>query len=88
MSVHKDISSQLGRKNREINLFIQLDKEREAAIAKAVEHSHADETYSLDRVNELTSQINELAKQGSIPTRSYVTNAMIEEYVQKKYRNK
>ncbi|WP_270180389.1 DUF2533 family protein [Alkalihalobacillus sp. CinArs1] len=84
MSVHRDISSQLGRKNREINLFIQLDKEREAAIEKAIEHCHANEPYSLDRINELTSEINELAKQGSIPTRSYVTKMMIEEFVQKK----
>lgn len=87
MSVHRDISSQLERKNREINLFIQLDKEREASITKAIEHCHANEPYSIERINELTSQINELAKQGSIPTRSYVTESMVKEYVRKKYGN-
>lgn len=84
MSVHKGISDQLGQKNREINLFIKLDKEREAAISRAVERCEANEEYTTERINELSSQINELAKQGSIPTRTYVTNAMIEEYCQKK----
>ncbi|MBN8208629.1 DUF2533 family protein [Bacillus sp. NTK071] len=84
MSVHKGISDQLSQKNREINLFIQLDKEREEAIARAVARCEANEEYTTDRINELSSQINELAKQGSIPTRTYVTNAMIHEYCQKK----
>ena len=84
MSVHKGISDQLRQKNREISLFIQLDKEREAAITAAVNRYEANEPFTTDRINELSSQINELAKQGSIPTRTYVTNAMIEEYVQKR----
>ncbi|MDP4551544.1 DUF2533 family protein [Alkalihalobacillus macyae] len=84
MSVHKGISDQLRRKNREISLFIQLDKEREAAITAAVDRCEANEPFTTERINELSSQINELAKQGSIPTRTYVTNAMIEEYVQKR----
>ncbi|MDQ0482322.1 DUF2533 family protein [Guptibacillus hwajinpoensis] len=84
MSVHKGISDQLRQKNREISLFIQLDKEREAAITAAVDRCEANEHFTTDRINELSSQINELAKQGSIPTRTYVTNAMIEEYVQQR----
>ncbi|PFG15202.1 DUF2533 family protein [Bacillus sp. es.036] len=84
MSVHKGISNQLSQKNREINLFIQLDKEREAAIAHATELCAANEPFTTDRINELSLQINELAKQGSIPTRTYVTPQMVEEFVNKK----
>ena len=86
MSVHKGISDQLSQKNREISLFIQLDKEREAAISRAVARCEANEPFTTDRINELSSQINELAKQGSIPTRTYVTSSMVEEFVQKKRR--
>ncbi|MGE6205280.1 DUF2533 family protein [Guptibacillus hwajinpoensis] len=87
MSVHKGISNQLNEKNREIKLFIQLDKEREAAIAHAVEQCEANKSYTIERINELSLQINELAKQGSIPTRTYVTTKMVEEYVEKKRNN-
>ncbi|WP_347548395.1 DUF2533 family protein [Pseudalkalibacillus hwajinpoensis] len=85
MSVHKGISQQLRQKNRQINLFVQLDKEREAAITRAVELCQAGKPFTTDRINELSAQINELAKQGSIPTRMFVTNAMVEEFVQKKH---
>ena len=86
MSVHKGISNQLSQKNREINLFIQLDKEREEAISHAVQLCKANESFTTERINELSAQINELAKQGSIPSRSYVTPQMVKEFVEKTRR--
>ncbi|WP_311315904.1 DUF2533 family protein [Niallia sp. MER 6] len=39
--------------------------------------------FTVDNINAVTEQINELAKQGTIPTRKIVTIKMVQDFVKK-----
>lgn len=81
MSVHKAISAHVNKQNKIITKFLALDQEREAYIEEAVLNFKSGIPFTPKKINEVTTEINELAKQGIIPTRKYVTSEMIEEYV-------
>jgi len=81
MSVHKEITKHVNKQNKRINEFFTLDHQREYYIEQALQNCREGRPFSLDKINEVTTKINELAKQGIIPTRKYVTIEMIEEYV-------
>lgn len=83
MSVHKAISEHVNKQNKIITQFLALDQEREAYIEEAVSNCIAGIPFTPNKINEVTAKINELAKQGIIPTRKIVTQNMIEEYAQK-----
>ncbi len=83
MSVHKEISAHVSKQNKIITEFLALDEKREAYIEEAALNCKSGKLFTPDKINKVTTQINELAKQGIIPTRKYVTSKMIEEYVQK-----
>ncbi len=80
MSVHKEITKHVNTQNKRINEFIALDEQREYYIERALQDCKEGNPFSLDKINEVTAKINELAKQGIIPTRKYVTIEMIKEY--------
>ncbi|MGM7683636.1 YpbS family protein [Cytobacillus sp. Hm23] len=86
--VHKAISSHSQSQHRHIQIFVQLDNQREALIEEALELCKANQPYSVDGINEVTTQINALASKGVSPTRKYVTNTMVKEYAQKLVLNK
>jgi hypothetical protein len=83
MSVHKAISEHVNKQNHRINEFLVLDQQREQFIEEAVVLCKQGAAFTTDKINEVTGQINELAKQGIIPTRKLVTVEMVREYVQK-----
>ena len=83
MSVHKAISAHVNKQNKIITEFLALDQEREAYIEEAVLNCKSGMLFTPDKINEVTSRINKLSKQGIIPTRKIVTSEMIKEYVKK-----
>jgi hypothetical protein len=83
VSVHKAISEHVNKQNDRINEFLPLDQKREAFIEEALELCRQGKDFTTDKINEVTKQINELAKQGIIPTRKHVTIEMVREYAGK-----
>ncbi|MDQ0199620.1 YpbS family protein [Neobacillus ginsengisoli] len=83
MSVHKAITQHVNKQNHRINDFLALDQQREYYIEEALELCKQGKAFSTDKINEVTKRINELAKQGIIPSRKQVTNEMIQEYASK-----
>jgi hypothetical protein len=83
MSVHKDITTHVNKQNKRITDFVALDRKRELYIEEAVELCKQGKEFSTDKINAVTNTINELAKQGIVPSRKSVTAEMVREYVRK-----
>jgi hypothetical protein len=83
MSVHKDITTHVNKQNKRITDFVALDRKRELYIEEAVELCKQGKEFSTDKINAVTNTINELAKQGIVPSRKNVTAEMVREYVRK-----
>ncbi|MDP4105475.1 MAG: YpbS family protein [Bacillota bacterium] len=81
MSVHKEITAHVNQANKRITDFLTLDQKREFYIEEAVELCKQGKAFSTEKINEVTNQINELAKQGIVPARKNVTIEMVREYV-------
>jgi hypothetical protein len=80
MSVHKAISEHVNKQNQKINRFLLLDQQREVYIEEALFLCKQGKEFTTDKINEMTNQINTLAKQGIIPFRKLVTKEMVKEY--------
>ena len=80
MSVHKAISEHVNKQNQKINRFLLLDQQREFFIEEALFLCKQGKEFTTDKINEMTNQINNLAKQGIIPFRKLVTKEMVKEY--------
>lgn len=81
MSVHKEITKHVEKVNSRVNHYKQLDQLRESFIEEASLLCKADENFSVDKINEVTEQMNELARLGVVPTRKKVTKEMVIEFV-------
>lgn len=81
--VHQAITAHSKKQHALIRTFVELDAKREAYIEEAVALCQRGEPFSVHNINEVTKQINELAKNGIVPQRKYVTVDMVKEYVQK-----
>ncbi|PLS07212.1 YpbS family protein [Neobacillus cucumis] len=83
MSVHKAITEHVNKQNKKINNFFKLDQLREMYIDEAVTLCKAGKPFTTEKINEITNQINDLARQGIIPSRKLVTVDMVREYTLK-----
>ncbi|EJS67238.1 DUF2533 domain-containing protein [Bacillus cereus] len=81
MEVHKAITAHSRKQNGIVKTFLQLDAQREAAIEAAISLASNGKEFSVDVINLVTNQINDLAKQGVAPQRKLVTEDMVMEYV-------
>jgi hypothetical protein len=81
MSVHKEISQHSNRQHQRVKVFAELDMMREYYIEEAVSLCKEGQAFTVDKINEVTKQINDLARQGIVPTRKSVTIEMVQEYV-------
>ncbi|WP_226677391.1 YpbS family protein [Rossellomorea aquimaris] len=81
MSVHKEISKHSNKQNQLVQQFLRLDEKRESAIDEAVQLCSAGKPFTTERINQVTNEINVLARQGVVPQRKLVTSEMVEEYV-------
>ncbi|UTI40993.1 DUF2533 family protein [Niallia sp. RD1] len=80
MSVHKEITKHVEQINSRVNHFKQLDQLRESYIEEAILLCKAGENFSVDKINDVTEQMNELARLGVVPSRKKVTKAMVVEF--------
>ncbi len=81
MSVHKAITKHVEEVNSRVNYYKQLDQQRESLIEEAIFLFKAGENFSVDKINEVTEQMNELARLGVVPTRKKVSKQMVVEFV-------
>lgn len=81
MSVHKEITKHVGQVNFRVNQFKQLDQLRESFIEEAIMLCKTGKAFSVEQINDVTEQMNELARLGVVPTRKKVTEAMVREFV-------
>ncbi|AKE23943.1 hypothetical protein BsLM_2145 [Bacillus sp. LM 4-2] len=79
--VHKAISAHSSKQHEHIKAFMRLENMRELAIEEAVAKCKNGEPYTTDAINEITEQMNQLAKKGIVPTRRLVSKEMVREYV-------
>lgn len=82
MSVHKDLSLHAKKQNQLFTEFTILDQKREDYIQEAVELCKSGKTFTTDKINEVTKQINFIANERFIPSRKLVTPEMVQEYVE------
>lgn len=84
MSVHKAITEHSQKQHKVVSSFLHLDGQREYFIEEAVSLCKQGKTFTTEKINEVTKQINQLAKDyGYVPTRKLVTLEMVKEYVEK-----
>jgi hypothetical protein len=83
MSVHKAITKHVEQVNSRVNVFKQLDNAREKYIEEAVQQCLNGENFSVQKINEVTEEMNILAKLGVVPSRKLVTIDMVREYTEK-----
>lgn len=81
MEVHEAITAHSRKQNEVVKAFLQLDAQREAAIEAAISLASNGKSFSVDVINMVTKQINELAKNGIAQQRKIVTEEMVMEYV-------
>lgn len=81
MGVHKEISEHSNKQHQRVKTFAQLDMTREQYIEEAVSLCKEGKAFSVEKINGVTKRINELARQGIVPTRKMVTPEMVQEYV-------
>jgi hypothetical protein len=83
MSVHIAITNHSRKQNQQIENFLLLEQQREQYIEQALTQCHNNEPFAIEEINQITQQINDLAKNGIIPTRKLVTKQMIIDYANK-----
>ncbi|UII54233.1 YpbS family protein [Cytobacillus spongiae] len=81
MSVHKAITKHVNEMNDRIRRFALLEEQRELLIEEAIMLYKEGKPFTTDKINSVTSQMNELAKLGGVPSRKLVTTAMVKEFV-------
>lgn len=83
--VHKEITKHSNRQHQLVKSFIALERKREEYIDEAVQLCLQNKPFSVNKINAVTEEINQLAKKGIVPTRKWVTIEMVKEYVQRKF---
>jgi hypothetical protein len=81
--VHQAITAHSNKQHAIVKRFLQLEAKREQYISEAVALCQNGEPFTVEKINEVTKQMNELAKQGIVPQRKYVTVDMVKEYVER-----
>lgn len=84
MNVHEAITSHTRKQHAHLERFIELENERERAIEQAVAQCAAGLPFSVERINAATARINSHAQKGISPTRIFVTEEMVREFVKLK----
>ncbi|MGD6831598.1 YpbS family protein [Sutcliffiella halmapala] len=81
MSVHKQISEHSRKQNQIVSTFLKLEQQRENYIEEAIVLCKQKKPFTTEKINQVTKQINELARKGIAPQRMFVTKEMVEEFV-------
>jgi len=81
MSVHKELAAHAEKQNKLYQEFLQLDQLREKHIEDAITLCKQGESFSTNRINEVTNRMNRIPLR-FIPSRKNVTVEMVKGYVQ------
>ena len=81
MNVHEAISTHSRKQYTHLEIFKQLDEQREQAIEEAVTLCKAGLSFSVNSINQITRQINAHAFNGISPIRMEVSEEMVSEFV-------
>lgn len=81
--VHEAITAHIQKQHAVIKRFVQLEAERERYIDEAVALCQNGLPFTVTKINEVTKEMNELAKHGVVPQRKYVTVEMVKEYTER-----
>ncbi|ALS22020.1 MULTISPECIES: DUF2533 family protein [Paenibacillus] len=84
MNVHEAITNHTRKQHAHLERFIELENERERAIEQAVAQCAAGLPFSVEPINAVTALINSHAQKGISPTRIFVTEEMVREFVKRK----
>jgi len=82
-NVHEEITRHSKKQHEIVKKFIELEQMRESFIEQAISLAKENKPFDVSAINNVTKQINEHAKNGIVPTRKYVTEEMVKEYVNK-----
>jgi hypothetical protein len=82
MSVHIELAKHAEKQNKMYQAFLELDQKRETYIEEAIELCKKGESFSTEKINRVTDQINKMNLR-FIPFRKYVSVDMVKEYVKK-----
>jgi hypothetical protein len=81
--VHQAITAHLQKQHAILKQFAELEQERERYIDEAVKRCQNGQPFTVEKINAVTKKMNELANQGVVPARKYVTVEMVKEYVER-----
>ncbi|APH04669.1 YpbS family protein [Bacillus weihaiensis] len=84
-NVHEAISKHSNKQHQQLTTFLKLDAKREALIEEAVFACVHSKPFGVEKINEVTTEMNELAAKGIVPLRKLVTIDMVKEFVDRKY---
>ncbi|MGM7721991.1 YpbS family protein [uncultured Metabacillus sp.] len=85
-NVHEAISQHSKKQHNHIQSFLKLEAKREAFIEEAIQLCVNSLPFDIDKINQVTKEMNRLASEGIVPTRRLVTKDMVQEFVNRKYR--
>jgi hypothetical protein len=81
MSVHLEISKKVQEKLNIVETYRKLDEKRELYITEALEKEKSGGDFNVDKINQVTEEINQFAAIHHLPVRKFVTKQMIKEYL-------
>ncbi len=81
MSVHLEISKKVNQTVSLVESYRRLDKVRESEIEKVVKQAMNGEEFTLEAINQVTAEINQLAAKHHLPSRKMVTKQMIIDFI-------
>ncbi|MEI5906380.1 DUF2533 family protein [Bacillus spongiae] len=81
MSVHKAITKLTKKHNEIASQFATLEQQREVFISEAIHLCQQNKSFTTNKINSITNEMNELAKSGVVPQRKLVSEEMVKEYV-------
>jgi hypothetical protein len=64
--------------------FMRLEEEREQLIEDAITKCKNNEPFAVNLINNVTNEINEIARKGIVPQRKLVTKEMVVEFVKRR----
>lgn len=83
MSVHHEISKKVNHTVEKLEGYRKMDQARELEIEQVILKAKKGESFTVDRINQITIDINQYAAKHHLPSRKLVTEQMILDVINK-----
>ncbi|MEH7381927.1 DUF2533 family protein [Bacillus sp. JJ1533] len=83
-NVHEAITKHSNAQHEIVKTFIGLEQKREQYIDEAVALAKQNQEFTVEKINKVTIEMNQLAKKGIVPLRKIVTVDMVKEFAFRK----